>query len=94
MLSIELPPRFRKSLWIRRGSFIVINIFETTEETSSSKLDGEVAIVLQPDQVKSWKKRGLWPNHLDPKAEESEEDVELENEIPESPEPDAGITAN
>jgi len=88
MLVIELPPRFRKSMWIRRGSFIVIDIFETTEETSSSKLDGEVAIVLQPDQVKSWKKRGLWPSHLDPKAEEPEEDVESENGETGPPEPD------
>ncbi|KAF8341628.1 uncharacterized protein EI90DRAFT_3012143 [Cantharellus anzutake] len=82
-LSIELPPRFRKSIWMRRGSSVVVTLFETTEETSSSKLDGEIAVVLQPDQIKSWKKRGLWPACLDPKVEGPEDELDNKSEASE-----------
>lgn len=80
---VELPPRFRKVLWIRRGlvyadlsskfmselcmlgSYVIVSPFGTVEGQSNEKIhDGEIATVIQPDQIKSWRKRGIWSVHI------------------------------
>lgn len=75
----ELPPRFRKTLWIRRGdlrdsherlnailigyklgSYVIVTLHKNSPEDLSDKLRGEIAAVLQADQIRSWKKAGSW----------------------------------
>ncbi|KAF8316852.1 nucleic acid-binding protein [Clavulina sp. PMI_390] len=59
----ELPARFRKTLWIRRGSFVIVETLESNE--NSGKPRGEIVVVLQPNQIKELKKGGQWPAQFD-----------------------------
>ncbi|KDQ20723.1 hypothetical protein BOTBODRAFT_26739 [Botryobasidium botryosum FD-172 SS1] len=54
----ELPARFRKSAWIKRGSYVIVELVDTS---STSKINGEIIQVLLAEHVKEWKKRGDWP---------------------------------
>jgi len=54
---VELPARFRKSAWIKRGSHIIV---ELSNRDPSSKIHGEIIHVLLAEHVKQWKKRGDW----------------------------------
>lgn len=40
------------------GSYVIVSPFE--ESSGGMKAHGEIAAVLQPEQIKSWKKRGIW----------------------------------
>jgi len=55
---VELPARFRKSAWIKRGSYVIVELVTTS---STSKINGEITHVLLAEHVKEWKKRGDWP---------------------------------
>ena len=55
-LLVELPSRFRSTIWIKRGGYVVVdvNAFEERE----NKLDGEVANVVRDE--KRWRKQSYW----------------------------------
>ncbi|EJU06255.1 hypothetical protein DACRYDRAFT_12978 [Dacryopinax primogenitus] len=56
-LLVELPSKFRKSVWIRRGSYVIV---ARTEELSGTKLQGVIEFVITADLLKEWKRKGLW----------------------------------
>lgn len=57
---VELPPKFRNTMWIRRGGFVLIDCgaFEGRE----NKLSGEIVTVIHDE--KSWRKMDYWPNEF------------------------------
>lgn len=55
-LLVELPPRFRSTIWIKRGGFLLIDT--TAFEDRENKLDGEVINVIREE--KQWRKQGYW----------------------------------
>jgi len=69
---LELPSKFRKSVWIRRGSYVIAT---TAEELSGTKLQGVIEHVISSDQVKEWKRKGLWPNGFDQTETQPEEEA-------------------
>ncbi|KAH7343923.1 hypothetical protein B0J17DRAFT_644535 [Rhizoctonia solani] len=58
----ELPKRFRNTVWVRRGSYVLM---DTTHETTGSNVKGEITFVLQKNHITELKKRGEWPSKLD-----------------------------
>lgn len=54
---VELPPRFRNSMWIRRGGFVLIDC--AAFEGRENKLTGEIMTVIHDE--KSWRKMPYWP---------------------------------
>ncbi|KAL9118198.1 MAG: hypothetical protein Q9187_005261 [Circinaria calcarea] len=56
-LLVELPPRFRSTIWIKRGGFLLIDT--TAFEDRENKLDGEVINVIREE--KQWRKQAYWP---------------------------------
>jgi len=64
----NVPSRFFKSIWIKRGDFVIIEKLseaKTTNRPKESKVKAEVANVLQLDSIKQLKKDGLWPTEFD-----------------------------
>jgi probable RNA-binding protein EIF1AD len=59
-LLVELPARFRKAIWVRRGGYVLIDTNGYTE----GKVAGEISEVVQEE--KSWKKMTYW--YLDPRS--------------------------
>lgn len=54
---VELPPRFRNSMWIRRGGFVLVDC--AAFEGRENKLTGEIMTVIHDE--KSWRKMSYWP---------------------------------
>lgn len=52
---VQLPNRFRKSLWIKPGSIVIVELVD-----ESSKVRGEIVHVLLPDEVKERRKSASW----------------------------------
>ncbi|KAI9332011.1 hypothetical protein DFJ73DRAFT_856262 [Zopfochytrium polystomum] len=68
-----MPPRFRNVVWMKRGSFVVVELNPPTESPAAAaagkagggKVTGEVVHVLRREHVKALKADGVWPNELD-----------------------------
>ncbi|KAJ5893519.1 hypothetical protein N7495_005210 [Penicillium taxi] len=57
---VELPARFRSTIWIKRGSYIVIDTKASDER--ENKIGGEIINVVLDE--KAWKKASFWPKEF------------------------------
>eukprot|EP01114_Cavostelium_apophysatum_P005247 TRINITY_DN1601_c0_g1_i1.p1 TRINITY_DN1601_c0_g1~~TRINITY_DN1601_c0_g1_i1.p1 ORF type:complete len:176 (-),score=31.18 TRINITY_DN1601_c0_g1_i1:71-598(-) len=57
---VQIPTRFRKLVWIKKGNFLIINR-PNNWDNLEYKVKAMVQHVLFPDQIKNIKKEGLWP---------------------------------
>ena len=93
---VHLPPRFRNTVWIRRGSFVVVE-WGADDEVDSCD-DGVIVHVLTREHIKDLKKSGGWPEGLKevftlPESEsEAESESESEQEQEESEDESASET--
>lgn len=55
-LLVELPARFRSTIWIKRGGYVVIDT--TAFDGRANKLDGEIVNVVRDE--KQWRKQAYW----------------------------------
>lgn len=53
---VLLPPRFRSTFWMKRGSYVVVDT--KTVEGRESKLGGEIVNVVMDE--KAWRKAPFW----------------------------------
>jgi len=63
-LLVQIPTRFRKTVWIKRGNFVIINR-PTNWDNLWYKVGAMVQHVLFSDHVKHIKAEGLWPKEFD-----------------------------
>jgi len=54
---VELPSRFRSTIWLKRGSFVVVDTAALADR--SNKLGGEIVNVVRDE--KEWRKMAYWP---------------------------------
>lgn len=52
---VSMPTKFRKSIWIKRGDFVMV---EPIEE--GDKVRAEIVHILYKQQIQYIKKQGLW----------------------------------
>lgn len=55
-LLVELPARFRSTIWIKRGGYVVIDT--SAFEDRENKLGGEIVNVVRDE--KQWRKQAYW----------------------------------
>ncbi|KNE71332.1 hypothetical protein AMAG_15570 [Allomyces macrogynus ATCC 38327] len=55
---VELPPRFRNIIWVKRDSYVIA---EPLAAASEGKIWGEIVHVLFPEHVDTLQREGLWP---------------------------------
>jgi len=55
-LLVELPSRFRSTIWIKHGGFVLVD--STAFEDRENKLDGEIVNVVRDE--KQWRKQAYW----------------------------------
>ncbi|PKX97482.1 putative eukaryotic translation initiation factor eIF1a-like protein [Aspergillus novofumigatus IBT 16806] len=86
---VELPARFRSTIWIKRGSYVVVDT--NALEDRDNKLGGEIINIVRDE--KAWRKAPFWPKEFvkQPTAVESsdEEDESNVGKMPSSDESDA-----
>ncbi|QRV73027.1 eukaryotic translation initiation factor 1A,X-chromosomal [Ceratobasidium sp. AG-Ba] len=56
----ELPKRFRNTVWIRRGSYVVVDT-----GTVATGIRGEISFILQKEHISQLRKTGSWPSQMD-----------------------------
>ncbi|KAI9030181.1 hypothetical protein CLU79DRAFT_716178 [Phycomyces nitens] len=74
---VVLPPRFRNTIWVKRGHFVIV---DPMVGTTSDKVGGEIVQVLFPKHIKMLKQAGKWPGTFDRKDEHAKEEDEEEEE--------------
>lgn len=74
---VSMPTKFRKSVWIKRGDFVIV---EPIEE--GDKVKAEIVRILYKEQVKHIKKENLWPKFPgEDEDEKSSSAVDTEDDI-------------
>lgn len=53
---VELPARFRSTIWIKRGSYVVVDT--KAQEERDNKIGGEIVNIVRDE--KAWKKAPFW----------------------------------
>lgn len=53
---VELPSRFRSTIWIKRGSYVVVDTKALADR--DNKLDGEIINVVRDER--EWRKQSYW----------------------------------
>ncbi len=56
----ELPARFRSTVWIKRGSYVLLDTAALADR--HNKLDGEISNVVRDE--KAWRKMSYWPKEF------------------------------
>lgn len=79
----ELPARFRSTIWIKRGSFVLVDTSSLADR--DNKLGGEIVNVVRDE--KAWRKMSYWPAEF-PKRESSYA-PDSDNEGPKMPPSDS-----
>ncbi|KAJ5101771.1 hypothetical protein NUU61_003993 [Penicillium alfredii] len=86
---VELPARFRSTIWIKRGSYVVVDI--QAQDERDNKIGGEIVNIVRDE--KAWRKAHFWPKEF-PKQPVTAADSDVEDEsrvgqMPSSDESDA-----
>lgn len=66
LLLAELPARFRNTIWIKRGSVVLVDTAARAER--ANKLGGEIVNIVRDE--KRWRKMPYWPGEFAAKAGE------------------------
>lgn len=53
---VELPSRFRNTIWIKRGGFVLVEVKDA--DARENKIDGEILNVVRDE--KDWRKQAYW----------------------------------
>ncbi|KAL4931517.1 putative eukaryotic translation initiation factor eIF1a-like protein [Aspergillus undulatus] len=84
---VELPAKFRSTIWMKRGSFVVVDT--NALESRDNKLEGEIVNIVRDE--KAWRKTHYWPKEFvkQPVAVSDDEDESNVGKMPSSDESDA-----
>lgn len=55
---VELEPRFRNTMWIRRGGYVLVDMASRDERPPNSRVVGEIINVVRDE--KQWRKQPYW----------------------------------
>ena len=83
MLLVELDARFRSSIWLKRGGFVLVDT--KTLADRENKIDGEIVNVVRDE--KAWRKASFWPKEFAKKSviiDQSEEEESTVGKMPPS----------
>ncbi|VUC33377.1 unnamed protein product [Clonostachys rosea] len=81
---LELAQRFRNTIWIKRGGFVVAERYPA--ETEETRADGEIINVVRDEKL--WRKQSYWPQEF-PKTSSYNEDSEDESNVGKMPPSDS-----
>jgi len=74
---LELPARFRSTIWIKRGSYVLVDT--TALADRDNKLDGEITNVVRDERA--WRKQKYWPAEFAKKSSYVEGSDENESTV-------------
>ncbi|KAI0815954.1 hypothetical protein GGR55DRAFT_372386 [Xylaria sp. FL0064] len=57
---VELAARFRNTIWIKRGGYVLVDLTPSSEK--KGKVEGEIVNVVREE--KEWRKQSYWPKEF------------------------------
>ncbi|KAL6923595.1 hypothetical protein ACHAPO_007833 [Fusarium lateritium] len=84
-LMLELAQRFRNTIWIKRGGFVLAEIYQDSKE--DTRADGEIVNVVRDE--KAWRKQSYWPKEFVKKSTYDFSDSEEESNVGKMPPSDS-----
>ncbi|KAJ0114669.1 hypothetical protein J7T55_004913 [Diaporthe amygdali] len=70
---VELAQRFRNTIWIKRGGFVVVDLTPSEERSkTNNKVEGEIINVVRDE--KEWRKMPYWPKEFPKNTYQDDED--------------------
>ncbi|KAM0350124.1 hypothetical protein ACHAPU_003287 [Fusarium lateritium] len=84
-LLLELGQRFRNTIWIKRGGFVLAERYEDSKEDTRS--EGEIVNVVRDE--KAWRKQSYWPKEFVKKNTYDLSDSEEESNVGKMPPSDS-----
>jgi len=85
-LLVELQSRFRSSIWLKRGGYVLVDTNRKVFGERENKIDGEIVNVVREE--KRWRKRSYWPAEFAKKRVEQTESDEEESRVGRMPSSD------
>ncbi|CAH0050258.1 unnamed protein product [Clonostachys solani] len=82
---LELAQRFRNTIWIKRGGFVVAERYPT--ETEETRADGEIINVVRDEKL--WRKQSYWPEEFPKTSSYNNGDSEDESNVGKMPPSDS-----
>ncbi|TPX14006.1 uncharacterized protein E0L32_000400 [Thyridium curvatum] len=77
---VELAQRFRNTIWIKRGGFVLVDLVPAEErqrQGGGGRVEGEIVNVVRDER--EWRKQKYWPaefpKHVDDSDDESDSNV-------------------
>jgi probable RNA-binding protein EIF1AD len=55
---LELDPKFRNTIWLKRGGYVLIDVGSAEERKSGSRVVGEIINVVRDEKL--WRKQPYW----------------------------------
>lgn len=55
---LELEPRFRNTVWLKRGGYVLIDVASSEERKEGSRVVGEIINVVRDEKL--WRKQAYW----------------------------------
>ncbi|KAL2164988.1 hypothetical protein VTH06DRAFT_284 [Thermothelomyces fergusii] len=59
---VELEPKFRNTIFIRRGGYVLVDLAPAAERPKNSKVVGEIINIVREE--KEWRKQPYWPKEF------------------------------
>ncbi|KAH9891429.1 hypothetical protein F4778DRAFT_334388 [Xylariomycetidae sp. FL2044] len=69
---VELAERFRNTIWVRRGGYVLVDLVPTKEP--NGRVEGEIVNVVRDE--KAWRKQLYWPKEFVKHTFDEDEDEE------------------
>jgi probable RNA-binding protein EIF1AD len=88
-LLVELQPRFRSSIWLKRGGYVLMDTDRKVFGDRQNKIDGEIVNVV--GEEKRWRKMNYWPAEFAKKKVEQTEGDKNEVRVGRMPSSDEEI---
>ncbi|KAM7183977.1 hypothetical protein V8F20_012416 [Naviculisporaceae sp. PSN 640] len=71
---VELEVRFRNTMWIRRGGYVLVDLGSREERPPNSRVVGEIINVVRDE--KQWRKQPYWPKEFAKNTYDDDEEDE------------------
>ncbi|KAK3687797.1 hypothetical protein B0T22DRAFT_498104 [Podospora appendiculata] len=69
---VELETRFRSTIWIKRGGYVLVDLASIEERAPGSKVVGEIINVVRDE--KQWRKQPYWPKRFPKNSYDDDDD--------------------
>ncbi|KAK4663452.1 hypothetical protein QC763_608490 [Podospora pseudopauciseta] len=84
---VELQSRFRGTIFIKRGGYVLVDLASAAERPAASRVVGEIINIVRDE--KAWRKQAYWPKKFEKKTYDDDSDSEEESNVGKMPPSDS-----